>query len=104
MASTGHDKLDLIATHLCVPHEKVLSYSDVAEAMRSGRADAGGAHGELASALILSMFSEMEPRLIAAAMAQAHADASSLIKLYRESLGAGFAHVPEWDAFTRMFG
>lgn len=98
----GSGGLELAVCHLNASVGPKLSTDQLALALRTGSAF----HEDfqpIASALILSMFNELTPRLIVRCAAEVGADVRQADQLYREALSDFFAPPPEWENAVKHF-
>lgn len=94
--------LELAVCHLNASVGPKLSTEQLALALRTGSAF----HEDfqpVASALILSMFNELTPRLILRCAAEVGADVRQADQLYREALSDFFAPSSEWESAVKHF-
>lgn len=86
--------LQVAVTHLNVPVGPVLTVDDLARALRAG--SVANFEDKLA-ALLIHMFVELEPALIARCATEAGSDLQHANELYKESVQANLPRVPRWE-------
>lgn len=86
--------LKLAVTHLNVPVGPVLSVDDLARVLRTGSV---AGFDDKPAALLLHMFVELEPALIARCAAEAGSDLRHANELYKQSVQANLPRVPLWE-------
>lgn len=85
----------MIATHLNVPHGRMVSAHDFASSLRSGRLSASTKE---ANAILSALFTETAPRLILRCAREEGASLEATMQLYQETLTQGEMGSPEWES------
>lgn len=84
----------LIATHMNAPYGRVVSAEDIVASLHAGHLCASTKAG---NEILSALFVEVEPRLIMRCAAQEQVPASTVQKLYEDTIRVGLMPVPAWE-------
>ena len=84
----------LIANHMNVPYERIVSASDVVASFRNGCLSASS---RTANGILAPFFNEIEPSLILRCAREVDAPLEMVNRLYAHILSLGFMPSPEWE-------